>query len=125
MNLIGNIIWVIFGGWIIALEYFIGGLILCCTIVGIPFGVKVMRLGLFALWPFGGKVVSTEQISGCLVLTLNALWIIFGGLAIVFSHLTLGVLFCITIIGIPFGKQHFKMARLSLAPFGKEVELNF
>jgi uncharacterized membrane protein YccF (DUF307 family) len=124
MNLIGNIIWVIFGGWFIALEYFIGGLILCCTIVGIPFGVKVMRLGLFALWPFGGKVVSTERISGCLVLTLNALWIIFGGLAIVFSHLTLGVLFCITIIGIPFGKQHFKLMTLSLLPFGQEVIRN-
>ncbi len=121
MNFIGNILWVIFGGLIISLGYFLGGIILCLTIVGIPFGLKVMRLGLFALWPFGGHIVATANASGCLPVFLNILWIICGGLEIALSHLILGVIFYITIIGIPFGKQHFKLMTLSLLPFGHEV----
>lgn len=121
MNVIGNIIWVLFGGFFISLGYLFGGLVLCLTIVGIPFGLKVMRLGLFALWPFGGEVVQGEKPMGCLSLLLNVLWIIFGGIEVAFSHLTMGVIFCITIIGIPFGMQHFKLMVLSLMPFGHEV----
>ena len=106
MNLIGNIIWVIFGGILLSLGYLFGGLVLCLTIVGIPFGVQIMKLGMFALWPFGGEVVQNKTPMGCLSILLNVLWIIFGGIEVAIGHLTMGVIFCITIIGIPFGMHN-------------------
>ena len=121
MNLIGNIIWVVFGGLFLSLGYLFGGLVLCLTIVGIPFGLKVMRLGLFALWPFGGEVKPTDNVMGCLPVLMNVLWIIFGGIEVALTHLTLGVAFCITIIGIPFGLQHFKLMMYAILPFGHRV----
>ena len=121
MNFIGNIIWIVFGGLFISLGYFLGGLVLCLTIVGIPFGIKVMRLGAFALWPFGGRVMPRENPVGCLSTILNIIWIVFGGIEVAFAHLVTGLGFCITIIGIPFGIQNFKMALLALVPFGKEI----
>ena len=124
MSLIGNLIWFIFGGLLLGIGYLFGGIVLCLTIIGIPFGLKVMKLGLFAMWPFGGEVVPTEKASGCLPLLLNVLWIIFGGIEVAIAHLTLGVIFCITIVGIPFGMQHFKLAMLALIPFGHEVVRN-
>lgn len=124
MSLIGNLIWFIFGGLILGLGYFFGGLVLCLTIVGIPFGIKVMKLGLFAMWPFGGEVVQREKPMGCLTLLLNVIWIVFGGIEVALSHLALGVVFCCTIIGIPFGMQHFKLMLMALMPFGHEVIRN-
>lgn len=121
MSIIGNIIWVIFGGLLLSLGYLIGGLILCLTIVGIPFGLQIMKLGLFALWPFGGEVVQAKEPMGCLSILLNVLWIIFGGIEVALGHLTMGVIFCITIIGIPFGLQHFKLMMLALMPFGHTI----
>ena len=121
MKLIGNIIWVIFGGLILSLGYLFGGLILCLTIVGIPFGVQIMRLGMFALWPFGGEVKPTDNVMGCLPVLMNVLWIIFGGIEVALTHLTLGIVFCITIIGIPFGLQHFKLMMYAILPFGHRV----
>ena len=121
MNFIGNLIWVVFGGLLLSLVYLIGGLLLCLTIIGIPFGVQIMRLGLFALWSFGGKVVEKDNAGGCLTILMNVLWIVFGGIEVALSHLTLGVIFCITIIGIPFGLQHFKLMMYALVPFGREV----
>ena len=96
-----------------------------CTIVGIPVALQTFKIGLLCLCPFGAKVTATESPTGCIRIPLNILWIIFGGLWAWFNHILFGILLYISIIGIPFGKQHFKMARLSLAPFGKEVELNF
>ena len=121
MNFIGNIIWVVFGGVLLSLGYLFGGLVLCLTIVGIPFGVQIMRLGLFALWPFGGEVKPTDNVMGCLPVLMNVLWIIFGGIEVALAHLTMGVIFCITIIGIPFGLQHFKLMMYALLPFGHRV----
>ena len=121
MKFIGNIIWVVFGGLLISLGYLFGGLVLCLTIVGIPFGVQIMRLGMFALWPFGGEVQPKANATGCLQIIMNVLWIIFGGIEVALSHLTLGVAFCCTIIGIPFGLQHFKLMLYSFLPFGHEV----
>ena len=121
MSFIGNLIWVIFGGLLLSLFYLFGGLILCLTIVGIPFGFQIMRLGLFALWPFGGKVIEKDSAAGCLSILMNVLWIIFGGIEVALAHLSIGVLFCITIIGIPFGLQHFKLMIFALLPFGREV----
>ena len=121
MKLIGNILWVVFGGLLVSLGYLLGGLVLCLTIVGIPFGVQIMRLGFFALWPFGGEVVSRENPVGCLSVVMNVLWIIFGGIEVALSHLTLGAILCCTIIGIPFGLQHFKLMIYALVPFGHTV----
>lgn len=122
MKTIGNLIWVIFGGLVIALEYFVASLILMITIIGIPFGIQTMKLGLVALWPFGTNVRESESSSGCLSTFMNVLWIITGGIWIALSHLVFGILFSITIIGIPFGKQHFKLAGLALTPFGKVID---
>jgi uncharacterized membrane protein YccF (DUF307 family) len=124
MKIVGNIIWVIFGGFMIALEYFIAGFLLMITVIGIPFGIQSFKLGILALWPFGSKVTDTENSDGCLSLAMNIIWIIIGGLWIAITHLFWGVLFCLTVIGIPFGKQHFKLVHLALFPFGKKIEQN-
>lgn len=121
MKLLGNIIWALFGGLFIALYYFLFGLLLCLTVVGIPFGLQLMKMAGFALWPFGHEVQAGPQDSGCLSVCMNIIWIIFGGIEIALTHLGLGVVFCVTIIGIPFGLQHFKMALLALVPFGKTI----
>ena len=120
-NLLGNIIWLIFGGFIAALGYFIGGLVLCITIVGIPFGFQCFKIGVFVLRPFGLQAVSTESSAGCLSVLLNIIWIICGGFATALAHLTFGAVLCLTIIGIPFGLQHFKLIEISLMPFGKMI----
>lgn len=121
MKVLGNIIWVIFGGLEIALEYLAGAVVLMITIVGIPFGLQCLKLGLLALWPFGSKVRERQPQHGCLNLFMNVLWFFVGGIWIWLSHIGFGILFFITIIGIPFGKMHFRLARLALSPFGKEV----
>jgi uncharacterized membrane protein YccF (DUF307 family) len=121
MSLIGNLIWFIFGGLLLGIGYLFGGMVLCFTIVGIPFGLQIMKLGLFAMWPFGGEVVPGNNASGCLPLLLNVLWIICGGIEVALTHLALGIVFSITIVGIPFGMQHFKLMMLALMPFGHEV----
>lgn len=116
-----NLIWLVFGGFAIALEYIFGSLALMVTIVGIPFGLQTLKLGILAIWPFGSRVVTTENSSRCLNTIMNVIWIIFGGFWIALSHIILGVLLCITIIGIPFGRQHFKFIKLAFFPFGKQV----
>ena len=121
MKSLGNIIWVIFGGLHIALEYFIAGLILMITIIGIPFGLQSLKLGMLAIWPFGTKVKWRESQPGCLSIFMNVLWFFVGGIWIWLTHIFYGLIFCITIIGIPFGKMHFRLAKLALSPFGKEV----
>lgn len=121
MKLLGNILWVIFGGLFLALGYVFSGLLLCCTIIGIPFGWQIIKLSGLALWPFGKEVVQKENASGCLNTGMNVLWILIGGIWIALEHAILGLIFCITIIGIPFGKQHFKLAGMILTPFGRTV----
>lgn len=117
MSVLGNILWIVLGGLIVSLMYILGGLLMCITIIGIPFGVKIIQLGLLALFPFG-KEVSSSPADGCLTTIFNVLWIIYGWWEIALVHAVLGLLFCITVIGIPFGLQHFKLARYSLFPFG-------
>ncbi len=121
MSLLGNILWIILGGWIIALEYIIGGVLLCLTIIGIPFGFQCFKLAALALFPFGRRVVADESHYGCLSVLMNILWIFIGGVWIALSHLILALLFAITIIGIPFSLQHIKLASLALTPFGKRI----
>lgn len=121
MKIIGNIIWVIFGGLFMALGYVISGLLLCITIIGIPFGIQIFKLAGLALWPFGREVRNKEQKVGCLSTGMNVIWILIGGLPLAIGHAIWGILFFIIIIGIPFGKQHFKLAAIALTPFGKEI----
>ncbi|WP_080905279.1 YccF domain-containing protein [Parabacteroides sp. Marseille-P3160] len=122
MKVIGNILWLVFGGIITAIEYLIASLLLMITIIGIPFGIQTLKLGLLALWPFGSKVTDNGSSGGCLSVIMNILWILVGGIWICATHLVFGFLLCITIIGIPFGMQHFKLAGLALTPFGKSIE---
>jgi uncharacterized membrane protein YccF (DUF307 family) len=121
MNLIGNLIWLIFGGLFSAIGYWFGGLVLCLTIIGIPFGLQCFKLASFALWPFGRAAVNTSSATGCLPLIMNVIWILGGGLATAFVHISMGIFLCIMIIGIPFGRQHFKMIEVALMPFGKKI----
>lgn len=119
MKFIGNIVWLILGGMVIAIVYYIVGFLFCMTIIGIPFGFQLFKFGTFSLWPFGTQVIEGKDSIGCTNLFMNILWIILGWWEIALMHLFFGFILCITIIGIPFGMQHFKMAGLSLLPFGK------
>ncbi|MEA3317744.1 MAG: YccF domain-containing protein [Bacteroidota bacterium] len=121
MKILGNILWLILGGIIIAIEYFISSFLLIITIIGIPFGIQTLKLGFLALWPFGKTTIQNEQSNGCLSIIFNIIWIFIGGIWISLSHLIFGIILFITIIGIPFGKQHFKLASLALTPFGRTI----
>ena len=121
MNFLGNLIWLIFGGLIIAIEYFIGSIVLMITIVGIPFGIQTLKMASLSLWPFGRDTVVHSRASGCLYILMNIIWLLTGGLWIAATHAIFGVLLCITIIGIPFGLQHFKLTAIALSPFGRDI----
>ncbi|MBS1348452.1 MAG: YccF domain-containing protein [Firmicutes bacterium] len=118
MKLLGNFLWVILCGLILATLWFIFGLLWCITIIGIPVGVQCFKFANLCLWPFGRDVYfSGSPVS----LLLNILWIVFGGLEICLVSLIIGAVLCITIVGIPFGLQCFKIAKLALLPFGAEI----
>jgi len=121
MKTLGNIIWVLFGGIFIAIEYLLGSVALMITIIGIPFGLQSLKLAELALWPFGRKVKQRESASGCLSVLMNVIWFFVGGIPIILTHLLFGILFYSTISGIPCWNQHFKLMKLALTPFGKEI----
>jgi uncharacterized membrane protein YccF (DUF307 family) len=121
MSLLGNVLWILLGGGLIFLEYLLAGLVLCLTIVGIPFGIQCFKLSLLALLPFGREVESVEHAGGCLSIVMNVLWILVGGIWIAVTHLVFALLCALTIIGLPFAKQHLKLASLSFMPFGRRV----
>jgi uncharacterized membrane protein YccF (DUF307 family) len=124
MRLLLNLLWIVLGGgFVIWIEYLLGGLILCLTIVGIPFGVQCFKIAGMGLLPFGKEIQEDPEAAGagCLGLAMNVLWFLVAGLWIGLSHLTLAVASAVTIIGIPFAVQHLKLAMLALAPFGKRV----
>lgn len=123
MNFLLNLIWVVFGGLMIAIEYLISSMLMMITIVGIPFGLQTIKLAKLALWPFGTDINNESWPSGCLAGIMNVIWWFLGGFAIALTHLGWGLIFCITIVGIPFGVQHFKLMKLALLPFGKSVNL--
>lgn len=121
MKLLGNIIWWIFGGLATAIEYFSAGLVFCVTIIGIPIGLQSFKMGLVMLFPFGSTISkSSRNPFGILA---NILWALFAGIWIALTHLLVGVLLCITIIGIPWGRKHFSFAKVALSPFGREIEV--
>lgn len=128
MTLLLNILWFIFGGFVGGLAWMLGALILAITIVGLPWSAAAFRIGVFAFAPFGSRVVDRRLYTGRddlgtggLGLLLNVLWFLFAGWYIALAHVAVGVAQCVTIIGIPFGFQHFKLALIALAPIGKSV----
>ena len=121
MRFFGNIIWILCGGLLSALGWWIVGLLWCCTVVGIPVGLQCFKLSSISLNPFGKEIVDE---GGAVSLLLNILWICLSGIELAIANAVIGCIFCITIIGIPFGKQFFKIAKLSLAPFGAVVYSN-
>lgn len=121
MGCLMNVLWLLFGGILTAIEYVVASLLLMVTIVGIPFGIQTLKMASLALWPFGKEVRSGSRSDGCLYILMNVVWILLGGIWICLSHLIFGAILCITIIGIPFGLQHFKLAAVALMPFGKDI----
>ncbi len=121
MNFFGNIIWLIFGGLLAALGYIIGGVVLCITIIGVPWGLQCFKLAGLVLSPFGKRVVSDSSEMGCLNIFCNLIWIVCGGLYTAIVHIVMGAILCITVIGLPWGRQHFKLVEISLMPFGKRI----
>lgn len=118
MKTLGNILWFLLTGLWVGLTYIILGLLWCITIIGIPFGKQCFKIAGLVFWPFGKKADTNFSKHA----VLNVIWIILGGLEIFLGFILFGVLWCITIVGIPFGKQCFKFAVLSLMPFGAEVK---
>ncbi len=118
MNTLGNILWFIFGGLFSGILWLLAGLIWCITIIGIPIGLQCFKFASLSMWPFGKEIVYG---SGMFSLLVNVIWIVFFGLEMAVANLIIGCLWCITIIGIPFGKQFFKLAQLSLMPFGAQI----
>ena len=119
MSLIGNILWFFFGGLAGGLSWLFAGSLWCISIVGIPVGLQCFKFASLAFWPFGKEIVYEN--TGAVNLLANIIWIICFGLPMAFANLMAGIFFCITIIGIPFGRQFFKLARLALMPFGARI----
>ena len=125
MSVLLNILWFIFGGFLVSLAYILGGILLCITIIGIPFGIQCFKLSVLGLIPFGHEIRETDPPGGALAVIMNIIWIILPGLELALIHLALAFLFALTIIGLPFAVQHLKMTRLAILPFGFRVaELN-
>jgi uncharacterized membrane protein YccF (DUF307 family) len=120
MRLLLNLLWAIVGGgFVLALEYFLAGLVCCITIVGIPFGLQCFKIAGLALFPFGKDFSNVKSGAGSFI--LNVLWVVFAGIWIFLSHVVLAVSLAVTIIGIPFAYQHVKLGMLALTPFGVKV----
>ena len=122
MRILLNLLWLIFGGLLSALGWIVTGCLWCITVVGIPVGLQCFKLASISLDPFGKEIVYEDESPASLL--LNILWIIFGGIEMAIGNAIIGVILCITIIGIPWGKQYFKIAKLSLMPFGAQVVRN-
>lgn len=123
MRLLGNLIWLVFGGLEAGLAWWLAALLAAITIIGIPFAIAAFRIGGFTLWPFGREVIDRPEPEDrkLLILVGNVIWIVLGGIWLALAHLVFALLLALTIIGIPFALQHVKLARLSLMPFGKEI----
>ncbi len=118
MGCLGNLLWLICGGFVSALSWAIAGCLWCVTIIGIPVGMQCFKFASLSLCPFGKQV---RYGGGTGSFILNIIWLIISGLPLALEHAIMGCLLCITIIGIPFGMQYFKLAKLALMPFGSDV----
>ena len=121
MSILGNIIFFVFGGFLIFFGYVLGGIFMCLTIIGIPFGFQCFKLAGGVIAPFGREVRARRQPDSALSVILNILWIILPGLELAIMHLFLAVFFALTIVGIPIASQHIKLIPLALIPFGREM----
>ena len=121
MRTLLNLIWLVLAGIWLAIEYVLAGVILCITIIGIPFGVQAFKLAWYALWPFGRMLIPARTRHKGISVIGNILWLVLAGWWLALSHLIVGCLLCITIIGIPLGVASCKMAGAALVPFGKEI----
>lgn len=121
MSLLGNILWLIFGGFFAGLGYILGGLLICCTIVGIPFGLQSIKIGFATFAPFGKTVREGKDAHSTLKVLFNILWLVLIGWEIAVTHLVAAGICAITVIGIPFAVQHIKLIPLSLMPFGRDL----
>lgn len=117
MSTLGNLIWLIFGGFFAAVGYIFGGLVMCLTIIGIPFGLQAMRLGGAMLTPFGKQVQRVDETHSGVKLILDVIWLVIAGWGIALNHIVFGLILGVTIIGIPWAKQHFKLVPVALMPF--------
>lgn len=118
MGCLGNLLWFVFGGFISGLSWCVAGLLWCITIVGLPVGRQCFKFASLSFFPFGKEV---EYGGGTCSLILNILWLLISGLPLAAEHLAIGLVLCVTIVGIPFGLQQFKLAKLALMPFGARV----
>lgn len=121
MSILLNILWFILGGFLVSLAYILGGIILCITIIGIPFGIQCFKLAILGLAPFGSEIREREPPGGAISILMNVIWILLPGLELALLHLLFAAFFAITIIGLPFAVQHLKMTRLAILPFGFRV----
>jgi len=122
MSLIGNLVFFVFGGFVIFLGYVLGGIVLCVTIIGIPFGIQCFKLAGGVLAPFGREVREVDPPGSALALIMNIIWIILPGLELAIMHLVLAAFFAITLVGLPLAKQHIKLLPLALLPFGRVMQ---
>ncbi len=119
MTFLGNLVWFLCGGFIASIGWFLCGILWCLTVVGIPWGVQCFKFARLSLAPFGKTVIPG---GGAPSLIANLIWLLFSGLPMAFAHALTGLILCVTVIGIPFGLQHFKLASLALTPFGSRIE---
>jgi uncharacterized membrane protein YccF (DUF307 family) len=120
LRFILNVLWLVLSGFWLAIAYIVAGLIMCITIIGIPFGIQAFKLAGYALWPFGRALVPTGRRPTLSVIG-NVIWFIFAGWWLALVHVVAGIALCLTIIGIPLGIADFKMAGAALVPFGREI----
>ncbi|MCD2105669.1 YccF domain-containing protein [Rhodococcus erythropolis] len=120
MRILLNVIWLVFGGFWLALGYFAAGIICCILIITIPFGIAAFRIGIYALWPFG-KTVVDKPTAGVGSMIGNVIWVIIAGIWLAIGHIVTAVAMAITIIGIPLAVANLKMIPISLMPLGKEI----
>ncbi len=118
MKFLGNLLWFVLGGFLSALSWLVVGLLWCVTIIGIPVGVQCFKFARLSCAPFGKGIAWGD---GAFSLIVNILWIVLSGVPLAVEHLALGLTLCVTVVGIPFGLQHFKLAKLALMPFGAKV----
>lgn len=121
MKFIGNILWLILGGLLTSVLYIFAGILFCISIIGIPIGIQLIKIGRYAFWPFGREIEFPAGEPGAISIIANLLWILCGWWEIAIVHFVCGVIFCITIVGIPFGMKHFHIALHSVFPFGKSI----
>jgi uncharacterized membrane protein YccF (DUF307 family) len=121
MSFLGNVLWLIFGGFAAGLSYLVAGLALCLTVFGIPFGLQTMKIGVATFTPFGKRVVELPEANSPLRIIFNVLWIGLFGWEIALGHLLLAGLLALSIVGLPFAKQHLKLIPVALMPFGRDL----